>query len=404
VLGLFNITSTAGARPLLIVYLATFAGYGVASPFLPSLLADRGLGAVEIGLVLGVGSGCRLLAGPAGGSLADRTGAAPRVLSIGLAAAAVVTLGFSSAYGIFACVLVEVAYASLLAPLTPIADALALFVGRQGGGLGLYGWLRGAASGAFIAGSAVAGQAIGLRGVTIIVWFQSALLVVAAISAWRVPGPRPQCRAPQAAASVKTWELFRLPTFLPLMTVAALIGGSHAMHDGFEVIRWRSAGMSARGAGLLWAESVAAEILVFLLVGPWLIARIGVRRAAAISAASGVVRWGTAAITASSAALAIVEPLHGFTFALLHLVCMRVLGEIVPERLAASAQTLYGTVIVGGAVTLMTFVSGPLYARFGAGGFWVMAALCATAIPICATISLPGPKNTQGNPGPHAFD
>ncbi len=54
-----------------------------------------------------------------------------------------------------------------------------------------------------------------------------------------------------------------------------------------------------------------------------------------LSAAAGIVRWGTAAQTAALPAMALVEPLHGFTFALLHLVCMRTIGR---DRAAAAGR------------------------------------------------------------------
>jgi PPP family 3-phenylpropionic acid transporter len=38
---------------------------------------------------------------------------------------------------------------------------------------------------------------------------------------------------------------------------------------------------------------------------------------------------------------------------------------------------------------VLTLASGPLYGRFGAGGFWAMAALCALAIPLALTLSPP---------------
>jgi hypothetical protein len=139
---------------------------------------------------------------------------------------------------------------------------------------------------------------------------------------------------------------------------------------------------------VVMAESASAEVVVLLALGPWLIDRIGVRGAAMISGTSGVVRWGTVGLTANASVMALVEPLHGFTFALLHLVCMQVLGDIVPRRLAATAQNVYGTVIVGGAVTIMTFISGPLYQHFGAKAFWLMAGLCAAAIPLCAKLKV----------------
>ena len=68
--------------------------------------------------------------------------------------------------------------------------------------------------------------------------------------------------------------------------------------------------------------------------------------------------------------------------AVLYLTCMRLLAECVPRHLVATALTLYGTVGIGAPAALLTLASGPLYARFGAQGFWVMAALCVTALPL----------------------
>ena len=78
----------------------------------------------------------------------------------------------------------------------------------------------------------------------------------------------------------------------------------------------------------------------------------------------------------------LVEPLHGLTFALLHLACMDMIGRTVPARLAATAQAFYATVAMGTTSTLVTLVSGTLYGRYGAASFWSMAALCALALPV----------------------
>jgi hypothetical protein len=67
----------------------------------------------------------------------------------------------------------------------------------------------------------------------------------------------------------------------------------------------------------LWSLSVAAEVVVFLLVGRPLLDRIGPAGAAMLSAGAGVVRWAVMAETAWLPAVAAIEPLHGLTFALL---------------------------------------------------------------------------------------
>jgi MFS transporter, PPP family, 3-phenylpropionic acid transporter len=173
----------------------------------------------------------------------------------------------------------------------------------------------------------------------------------------------------------------RIPLYRHVVLIAALILGSHAMHDSFAVIRWDVAGIDPATAGVLWSLSVAAEVVVFFFFGRPLIDRLGPHGAAMMAAVAGVVRWAVMAETGWLPAIAAIEALHGLTFALLHLTCMRLLAECVPRHLAATALTLYGTVGIGAPAALLTLASGPLYARFGAQGFWVMAGLCVAALP-----------------------
>jgi PPP family 3-phenylpropionic acid transporter len=97
------------------------------------------------------------------------------------------------------------------------------------------------------------------------------------------------------------------------------------MHDSFAVIRWGAAGVGPSTAGLLWSLSVAAEVIVFLFVGRLLLDRLGPAGAAMLAAAAGSVRWAIMAETAWLPAMAAIEPLHGLTFVLLHLTCLRLL-------------------------------------------------------------------------------
>ena len=169
--------------------------------------------------------------------------------------------------------------------------------------------------------------------------------------------------------------------------VAALILGSHALHDTFSVIRWRAAGISPQTISLLWSLSVAAEVVVFFIAGPWLLNRLTPAAAIALAALAGASRWVVATFSVDVVALALIQPLHGITFALLHLACMRLLARVVPDHLAATAQAIYGTVGVGAATALITVISGLLYARMGAWAFGVMSMLCLAALPIARSCS-----------------
>ena len=278
-------------------------------------------------------------------------------------------------------------HAASLAPITILADALALgsaapppSSGRRGFE---YGWVRGTGSAAFIAGTLVSGQAVSAFGLDVIVVLQALLLGAAALAAILVPElihdrTADAVRAPARGVLI----LLRLPMFRHLVLVAALILGSHAMHDAFAVIRWSAAGISPVTISLLWSESVAAEVVVFFVIGPALVIRLTPAGALAVASLAGVLRWVVAAQTTDVIALALVQPLHGVTFALLHLACMRLLARIVPQGLEGTAQAIYGTIGIGAASALLTFISGALYGRLGAQGFWIMAALCALAFPL----------------------
>ena len=139
--------------------------------------------------------------------------------------------------------------------------------------------------------------------------------------------------------------------------------------------------MDASVISILWSEAVAAEVIVFLIVGPALLARIGPRGAAALAASAGAIRWTVAGVTTSVLPLSLVQPLHGLSFALLHLACMRMMGAFVPVSLSATAQSIYA---FGAGVTTaaLTLLSGVLYARYGGASFFPMTVLCGIALPL----------------------
>ena len=381
-----RLVGVPAASPLsrfLALYAGLFAAFGVASPFMPGLLKQDGLSADAIGIVLAGGTAIRLLAGPVGGRLADRAGRPSLVLAGFTAAASLVALGYVPARGLTLLLLVSLCHAAVLAPLTPVADALALGSASAKPSFA-YGWVRGAGSAAFIAGTLLSGQMVERAGLGIIVWLNAGLLATAVAVALRVPDKLAgNASSNPIPAGFGPWRaLLAIPAFARLMAIAALIGGSHALHDGFEVIRWRDAGLSAFQCSVLWSLSVAAEVFVFLFAGRKLLDRLGPAGALTLSAGAGVVRWTAAANTAAFPVMAAVEPLHGLTFALLHLTCMDVIGRSVPKALAATAQAFYATIAMGATAALVTLASGPLYGHLGAAAFWGMAAMCAVAVPV----------------------
>jgi PPP family 3-phenylpropionic acid transporter len=377
----------------LLLYGTLFAAFGVASPFLPELLHERGLGPSQISAVLAAGAAIRLIIGPAISRLADRLDKHQQTLAVLIAIAAIIAFGYGLPAGFAIYLLVSVAHASALAPIVPIADAMTLAAAP---GRFQYGWVRGAASAAFVAGVVGAGQVVEATSLGGIVWMNGSMLALAAVAALRLP--RNALDRPVVRRQANVRALFAVPSFLPLIALAALVLSSHALHDGFEMLRWEEGGIGPGTAGLLWSEGVLAEVVVFVVIGPTLLRWLGPAGAAALAASAGIVRWSVTAVTAWLPAMVLVEPLHGLTFALLHLACMQMLSVVVPPTLAATAQAIYGGVAVGSMTAIVTLVSGPLYGAFGPRAFWAMALLCAAALPITFVIGRVSIDPSVSNP------
>jgi len=374
----------------IVLFAALYVAFGVASPFLPAFLSSRGVRPEQIGFLLFLGAIVRLASGPIAGRIADRLHALRRVLTICTAAAAVLASAFIPAYGFFPLLLIGLLHAAMLAPTTTLADALALRSASKNGSTRFeYGWVRGVGSAAFLLGAIGSGQVVNVLGFGSALAAQALFLAGAACAALLVPEIRVL-----RESGVGDYEptlpslsvLLRNRPFRRLVLVAAIILGSHAMHDAFAMIVWNAAGISPAVGGMLWSLSVAAEILVFFFVGPWLLRRITPEMAMVIAALAAMLRWTVMSQTPTILVLASVQPLHGLTFALLHLACMRILVIITPVELAATAQAVYAFGI-GATSAMLTLASGFLYAGLGSASFLVMAGLALASLPAIWALS-----------------
>jgi MFS transporter, PPP family, 3-phenylpropionic acid transporter len=388
--------ATADAAPVtalpgfLLLYGALFSAYGTESAYMPAFLLSHGLPVERIGLVLAVGLVVRIASAAAIGRLADRLRRRKQVLTVAAALSGFVGSAYMIAFGFLPLLGLSMAYAAATASLAPLSDALAVPAASEGRGF-QYGWVRGAGSAAFVLGTLLSGQLVDRFGLGCIIVASSVLFLAMALCAARV-GARREDIGPSDAAQGAFRSLWAISHYRRLVFVAVLVIGSHALNDAFAVINWRAAGYGSGAISLLWSDSVVAEVAVFFLLGPWLIARFGPARCAGLSAAAGVFRWGVMGATTWMPALFGVQALHGLTFALMHLVAMGIIAKSVPERLAATAQTVYGALALGIASAALTFGSGYFYEWLGMRAFWAMAVLCALALPLVGGIGVADPS------------
>ncbi len=378
-------TRSAPLLRFVILYSLLYGSFGVASPYLPAFLDSRGLPAEQIGFIFATGTAVRLVAAPLAGRVADHWQAQRLVFAACAVAAAMATLLYLPASTFGVVLLVSLAYAMALAPLTPLADALAVVAANRPRRGFEYGWVRGSGSAAFILGSIAAGWSVASLGLVAILWWQAALLIAAAAVTRLVPALRVEEPNVPAVTSEGLRTLWHSGAFRRIVLVAALILGSHGMHDTFAMIRWTEAGISPQIASLLWSLAVIAEVMVFFLIGPPLIRRLTPAGCVALAAIVGVVRWTVAAISADVWVLSLIQPMHGITFALLHLACMRLIARNVPDDLEGTAQGIY-TLGAGAATALVMLASGWLFGRMGGTAYATMSVLCLAALPLARNL------------------
>ena len=342
-------------------------------------MTDRGIDPGQVGTVLGVASLVRLVAVPAWGAAADRAGALRPMLLLAAAAAAVSAACLPLALAVWGVVLVTALQGIAAAALTPLTDTLTLALASSG--QLSYGRTRAWGSAAYMVATAVAGPVLGWAGS----WLTPGLIAcgygVAALVAPALPEPT---RVPNLSRRASGLLRHR-PLRLTIMA-SALIQGSHAAYYGFAAILWRQAGLGDGVIGLLIAEGIVMEIVLFAWGGRW-VAQLGPARLTAFAAAGCIVRWITLAWTTALPILAVVQLLHAVTFAMQHLSSMAMLGRHIPPGRRAAAQAAHSALGYSAPTGLLIWLVGLGYARFGGLLFLPMALLGGAALLLVAPIA-----------------
>jgi MFS family permease len=119
--------SLANTLPrFVLLYAAMYAAFGVASPFLPAFVSERGIPPEQLGLVLAAGTAIRLVSAPLAARVGDLIRGLRIVLIVCVTLASAVTLGYLAAHGLWTFLVVSLLQAAALAPMTVLSDALAL--------------------------------------------------------------------------------------------------------------------------------------------------------------------------------------------------------------------------------------------------------------------------------------
>lgn len=417
-------------------YVAVFFWMGAYLPYWPVWLAERGMSPSEVGILLGVVPWTRVLASPIAGRWADRHGRPDRLATLLSLVWVLAMASFALASGFPGLLLIMIAVGLVHAPIIPLLDGLT--IAAEAEGRVRYGPVRLWGSASFIAASWVGGELLEAHGEAIVLWILVGAAALTAVASTMLPvgigqglaasertGSSPLSSEPQRSAplvepfsasertgsspssepersaapvepapggssppepfSARTWP------FVGFLVVTALLHGGHAVLYAFGTEHWRAHGIDTSTAGLLWAESVLAEIVLFAYaarVDRWLSPR-SLWLLAGVTAAA---RWAVLASTVSLPWLVLTQALHAFTYGALHLGAMAYIRQRVPPGARARATTLYSAAATGLALGIALPLAGELYDHMAGGAYWVMSAFAAVGTLVALGLrDRPGP-------------
>jgi MFS transporter, PPP family, 3-phenylpropionic acid transporter len=355
------------AARLALFYGTLFGLVGTHLPFFPVWLKAVGIDPSWIGIITAVPAVTRFTVLPLVTGLAERRQSLRGAIIVTAFATA---LGFSvvgTQHQPLAVFLAFAVTACMWTPMVPLTDAYALKgVARYGLS---YGPLRLWGSAAFVAGALACGLLVDVIAARQLIWVIASMAGLgAAVSLGLAPLDD---RKTAAAAHHGVGALLREPGFLAIIMAAALIQGSHAAYYIFASIAWQAAGLGGLTIAGLWSLGVFAEIVVFASSPRFTLPPVALVIIAALSA---VARWLITAQDPPIAILAVVQLAHGLSFGLTQVGTMGLLVRMVPGRVMATGQGYLAACsgIVGGSASI---VSGMVYARYGQGVYYVMAAM-----------------------------
>ena len=358
------------ASRLALVYGTGFGLVGTHLPYFPVWLKAVGVDAGWIGLITAVPAMTRFTVLPFVTGFAERRHALRGAITVTAFATA---LGLAVVGTQHLPLLILIAYAAtccLWTPMVPLIDAYAL---RGVAQYGLkYGPLRLWGSAAFIAAALACGQLLDVISAKHLIWL---IVGMASLGALMSLGLQPLGVIKSAPTTHHgAGALLRDGGFLAIILTSALIQSSHQAYYIFASIAWQQEGFSGLTIASLWVLGVLAEIMVFALSPQFTLQPATL---VVIAALSAVARWVITAQSPPFPILAAVQLMHGLTFGLTQIGTMGLMVHHVPPHIMARGQGFLAACagIVASSVSILT---GVVYARYGQGVYYVMAALAGT--------------------------
>ncbi len=365
-------------------YFFFFAVLGGLVPYWAPYLKSLGFDAAQIGQMIAVLHGTKIVAPNIWGWIADHTGRTMRVVR----AASLLALVC------FAVVFLGHGYWLLLSAMAGFSffwnAALPQFEANTMNHLGAedhrYSHIRLWGSIGFIAAVTALGWMIDLHGHGVL----PGALILLFGGLWIASLLAPERRASaHVDAQPGFLSILRRPRVAAFFVACFLLQASHGPYYAFFSIYLEDHGYGSDVIGVLWALGVVAEIGVFLVMHR-LLGRFSPRILMTAALLLAALRWWLiGAYVDSPVLLVLAQMLHAATFGVYHAVGMFMINRFFVGRNQGRGQALYSSLTFGAGVAAGSLASGYLWTVVGGSATFFAAAALAFVAAAVAFRSLP---------------
>ncbi|MCX7898037.1 MAG: MFS transporter [Rhodocyclaceae bacterium] len=357
-------------------YFAYFAFVGAFSPYFALYLADVGLSAWQIAILMVTPQVMRLLAPGFWGWLAARCGHSSQLTRFSALGACLAFAPFFIT-DVYAWMLVAMAFVWFFwSAALPLVETLTLE--HLGGRVDRYGHIRLWGSVGFIA--SVLGLGVLLDYLPIRALLPACFVILAGVLAAALLLPNSPAASPKAALP-GPGDPWQTPV-LALLSASFFMAIAHGPLYVFYSLHLSLHGYDKTTTGLLWSLGVIAEILVFLAM-PAIAARFSLRSILLASFLLAVIRFLLIGWYADSLlVLVFAQGMHAATFGAHHAAVVALLARWFRGPQLSRMQGLYGSLSFGAGGLLGGLMSGYAWDTIGPAGAYSLGAMAA-AIGAC---------------------
>lgn len=355
---------------LSVFYFFYFSTLGILVPYWSLYLQSLNFTPKEIGELLAILVGTKIIAPYIWGWIADHTGKRVRIVQIGALLTALTFLLVYRVESYWSMAGVMMLYSFFWNAILPQYEAISMnHLGEQ---QHRYSIIRSWGSIGFIVTVALLGPLIDEKGAAVILPVLTVVFFAIWVSALLTPADNGHPTQENDSSS-KILKVIQRPEVIALFAVCFLMQFSHGAYYAFFSIYLEAHGYSKTVIGQYWALGVIAEIIVFLFMTR-LIQRFGVKKLLITSLLIATIRWIlTAWFVDNPWILTVSQTMHAATFGLYHAVAIYYFHHYFTGKLQGRGQALYSSISFGAGGALGSLISGYSWDILGSTATYLIA-------------------------------